>query len=225
MLYASKSGAIIVGLFILPWYARLLGPEAFGIVALILSLQAFLLLLDLGMSTVVGRDIAASQNNQENYNNCLAAELLLLMAHAMLLMLAVVLYIFFSPPFSIFQVVSCIIFFGALTINNLGHSVLLSKRQFVFSGALQVVGVLGRAFITIGTLLYIRADLNTFLVTQTLASLVQAIITSWLCKKIINPPNKSFDFYKAKSHILKLARRGSPLILFGISGAAAMQLD
>ncbi len=225
MLYASKSGAIVVGLFVLPLYGRLLGPEAFGIVALILSLQAFLLLLDLGMSTVVGRDIAASQNNQENFNKWRAAELLLLIVHSILLLIAVVLYVLLSPPFSIFQVVFCIIFFGALTINNLEHSVLLSKRQFIFSGATQVFGVLARALVTVGALLYIRADLNTFLVTQTLAAIVQVIITNWLCKRVLNPQNKTLDFFKAKSHILKLAKRGAPLVLFGISGAAAMQLD
>ena len=61
LLYVSKSGAILVGLLILPFFNSQLGPDLFGLVALILSVQAFLLFVDFGMATLVGRDLAVAE--------------------------------------------------------------------------------------------------------------------------------------------------------------------
>jgi O-antigen/teichoic acid export membrane protein len=49
---------VLMGLAFVPWYLRLLGPEAFGLVGFMLSLQALSQLFDLGISAAVNRELA-----------------------------------------------------------------------------------------------------------------------------------------------------------------------
>jgi O-antigen/teichoic acid export membrane protein len=225
LLYASKSGAIIVGLFVLPWYQRLLGPEAFGVVALILSLQAFLLMLDLGTSTLVGRDVAILKNTQGHLITWRAAVSLLHIAYSGLLIINIFVNIFFNVPLPHLQVVLCVVLFWSLTVQNVGQSALLAKRQYVVSGIIQVVGVLGRAAITILALTHVRADLEIFLMAQAFTAIVHMMITSWFCRQALAQENQLFNIKMHHSQIVGIARRGAPLLLFGLSGAAVLQLD
>lgn len=224
-LYASKSGGVIVGVFILPWYQRLLGPEAFGVVALILSLQAFLLMLDLGTSTLVGRDVAASKSARGHLITWRAAVSLLHVAYTGLLVVAFFVNLFFGTPLAPLRVVLCLILFWSLTVQNVGQSALLAKRQYSITGSVQVVGVLGRAAITVAALTYVSANLETFLFIQALTAVVQMMVTSWFCRQALDMENLPIDISVLRARIGEFARRGTPLVLFGLSGAAVLQLD
>jgi O-antigen/teichoic acid export membrane protein len=225
LLYASKSGSVVVGILILPWYQQLLGPKAFGVVAMILSLQAFLLMLDLGTSTLVGRELSAKHDHSSNLVTLRAAELLLHIAYAALLVISISLNAIFRAPLEYLQVVLCIVFFWTLTVSNVGQSALLAKGRHALSGSIQVVGVLGRAAITVAMLKYINAELNTFLVAQTLSTVLQLISTTWFCRRVLNSSRVSLDFRMVSLCMRNLAKRGRPLVLFGIAGAAVLQLD
>jgi O-antigen/teichoic acid export membrane protein len=85
--------------------------------------------------------------------------------------------------------------------------------------------VLGRAAITITALTYISAELETFLFAQALTAVVQMIVTSWFCRQALDLENQPLHIITLQSHIWELARRGAPLVLFGLSGAAVLQLD
>lgn len=225
LLYASKSGAVIVGVFILPWYQRLLGPEAFGVVATVLSLQAFLLMLDLGTSTLVGRDIAAAQDPGSNLRTWRAAEFLLHGAYAGLLLVAVGANAIMATATPAVHVALCVLFFWALTVQNVGQSALLARRQYALAGSIQVVGVLGRALITVAALTLLSADLTTFFVVQTTTALAQMLVTSWLGRRALGPERSPMDAKELLHAVKALAVRGRPLVLFGLSGAAVLQLD
>ena len=225
LLYASKSGGVIVGVFVLPWYQRLLGPDAFGLVALILSLQAFLLMLDLGTSTLVGRDVAITKNARGHLLTWRAAVCLLHIVYSGLLILAISVNVFFDSPLPTLQVVLCTVLFWSLTVQNVGQSALLAKRQYAVAGSIQVVGVLGRAAITIFVLTHVSAELEKFLLAQAFISVVQMMVTSWFCRKALAQENQPFNIRMTHAQIVAIARRGAPLVLFGLSGAAVLQLD
>lgn len=225
LLYASKSGGVIVGVFVLPLYQRLLGPEAFGVVAMILSLQAFLLMLDLGTSTLVGRDVAASKNAQGHLVTWRAATALLHVVYSGLLIVAFVINFLFDTPLPPLQVVLCIVLFWSLTVQNLGQSALLAKRRYAVSGIIQVVGVLGRAALTLAALTFASAELETFLLIQSLTALVQMMVTSSFCRRALDLESLPLDFRVLRTRMRELAKRGVPLVLFGLSGAAVLQLD
>lgn len=225
LLYASKSGALIVGVFILPWYQRLLGADSFGAVAMVLSLQAFLLMLDLGTSTLVGRDVAATDDSQAHQATWHAAELLLHIFYAGLLVVALIANTLCGAPLPTIQIVLCIIFFWSLTVHNVGQSALLAKRRYASSGCIQISGVLGRAAVSLAALTYIKADLTTFFVAQAATGVAQMIVTSWICRKALGPASPLLDRSAILRRTKELAYRGKPLVLFGLSGAAVLQLD
>lgn len=226
LLYISKSGAVIVGVFILPWYQRLLGEEPFGVVAMVLSLQAFLVMLDLGTSTLVGRDVAAADEKAgSSLVTWRAAEFLLHGAYAALLILAIAINTIVVTPAPLLHVALCVLFFWALTVQNVAQSALLAKRFYALAAGTQMIGVLGRASITLSGLLLIEADLNTFFVAQAVSAVFQMVATSWLCRRVIAPSPTPVEFKPLLASAKELAIRGKPLVIFGLSGAAVLQLD
>lgn len=56
--YAGQLWVAALGLALLPRYLEILGPEAFGLVGVMYSLQAVALVLDSGISVFIGREIA-----------------------------------------------------------------------------------------------------------------------------------------------------------------------
>ncbi|MDZ7892209.1 MAG: oligosaccharide flippase family protein [Rhodoferax sp.] len=225
MLFISKSGAIVVGMFFLPWYQQLLGPEAFGIVALVLSLQAFLLMLDLGTSTLVGRDLASGQSHYPADVTLSAAQLVLHIAYLVLLVTAVAVGNIWASTVSVWQLIACVVFFWALTVQNVGQSALLARRAYLQAGKAQTIGVIVRAVITLAALKLVSANLTTFLLAQTVTAVIQMVATSWLCNRALDSRQLSFNIRPLLPIAREIALRGKPLVLFGLAGAAVMQLD
>ena len=56
--YAGHMWIALIGLVFLPLYTRILGMEAFGLVGLMLSLQAVLQLFDFGIGGTVNRELS-----------------------------------------------------------------------------------------------------------------------------------------------------------------------
>jgi len=56
--YASQAYISLIGVIFMPIYMRYMGPEAFGLVGFFLMLQAWLQLLDLGMSSTLSREMS-----------------------------------------------------------------------------------------------------------------------------------------------------------------------
>lgn len=226
MLYASKSGAVVVGVFILPLFQGLMGSAAFGVVAVILSLQAFLVAMDLGMSVIVGRDIATSDDVAASLAAWRNAETLLHTAYAVLLPLALTLSALGIPAsMSKWQILGCLVMFWALTVQNVGLNALLARRRYVPAGLLQTAGVLLRALVTLLALRHVRADLDVFIGTQALCSIGQLLATRWLCRLEFPNTDARRMRWTRGAEVRLLAVRGRPLMLFGLAGAAVMQLD
>ena len=154
MLYASKAGAVIVGVLILPQFNRLLGPEQFGVVAVIFSLQALLLILDLGMSTIVGRDIAADgSSRQASMDIWRSAEAVLNVSYAALGVVLISVASLMGVSLTLPQMLLTLVLLWSLTQQNVAMSALLAKRRYLDAGIIQLVGVLARG---LGTLVAIN---------------------------------------------------------------------
>ena len=55
---------IVLNLAVVPIQIRILGPEAFGLVSFMATLQLILSVLDLGLTVTVIREVAADQSPQ-----------------------------------------------------------------------------------------------------------------------------------------------------------------
>lgn len=229
LLFASKSGAIIVGLLILPLFNRMLGPNLFGVVALIFSLQAFLLMLDFGMSTMVGRDLAVTDATPaQRYATWRAAEWAITFAYALLTLPAVLAAQLWGGPLDAGGALACMALFWSLTVQNIGQSALLARQRFAQAALIQMTGVLARNGLTAMALAWISPSLTCFAITQAAVAAAQMVVTRWRCIAVLRPEKRSRGKEGIKGEFafaLTLLRRGRPLVLFGLAGAAVMQLD
>ncbi|HJV25442.1 MAG TPA: oligosaccharide flippase family protein [Aromatoleum sp.] len=62
--YAAQAYIALIGFLLLPVYMDHLGPEAFGLVGFSMALQAWLQLLDLGMSSALSRELSLFRAGQ-----------------------------------------------------------------------------------------------------------------------------------------------------------------
>lgn len=227
LLYASKSGAIVVGLLILPLFNRLLGQELFGLVALIFSLQAFLVVLDFGMSTMVGRDLAvADATLAQRYATWRAAEAAISLVYAAILPFAVLGAWLWNGELGPAGALACLVLFWSLTLQNIGQSALLARHRFTTAALIQVGGVLARNGLTALALTWIAPSLFCFVITQAVIALLQMLVTRWSCLAVLRPAAPHDDASPHwRSRVSELLRTGQPLMLFGLAGAAVMQID
>ena len=223
LLYGGKVSTVLVALIALPWYQKLLGPETFGVIAVILSLQAFLVLMDLGMSTVVNREIAYGSESFSDYDIFRASILVLNVFYVALVLIALVFSQLSSFEISLKTILLSIVCFWAVTMQNVAQSALLAKRRFSQAGLNQTVGVLARAALTIGSLLAIEPTIEVFLIAQAVTAVLHFLSTLLMCSTVMDRSKRSL--YSRTALAKTLALQGRPLVLFGLAGAAALQLD
>lgn len=226
MLYISKSGSVVVGLLILPFFNRELGPDLFGVVALILSLQALLLMLDFGMAVMVGRDLAAAElTASQRYTTWRGAEWAISLIYAVFTLPALLVTWFLSEQLGVLDVLACIIFFWALTLQNIGQNALLARHRFVEAALIQAVGLLARHGLTAILLIWIAPSLTCFIYTQSAVAVVQMLVTRWRCIREIRPRTLERGHVAMRAAGNALLHAGRSLMLLGLAGAAVMQLD
>ena len=64
--YLGQGYIAAVGILIVPFYLEQLGTEGYGLVGIFTMLQAWLQLLDIGISTTLAREAAKSKINTAN---------------------------------------------------------------------------------------------------------------------------------------------------------------
>lgn len=226
LLYVSKSGAILVGLLILPFFNSQLGPDLFGLVALILSVQAFLLFVDFGMATMVGRDLAVAETTPlQSYTTWRAAESLISLLYLALASIALIASWLWGGKLTSLEILSCGLLFWALTLQNIGQSALLARHQFAVAAVLQITGVLIRHGLTALMLLWIAPTLTCFIVTQSIVAVVQMLLTRWRCILELKPTTSKLAQFDISIRAKAMLLAGRPLMVFGLAGAAVMQVD
>lgn len=226
LLFGGKTAGILVGLIFLPMYQRLLGAEEFGLVAVVLSLQALLTMMDLGMSTMVSRDAATSGNALATHWLLMAAEgslsgFYLVLAGTAALAMAAGLF----NSIGIVSVMTALILLWVLVLQNLYFSVLLAKRSYAIASMTQIIGVLMRALATAYVLYFVAATLEAFLLTQALFGIAHAVLTKHFCNTALHAASLNRTKRPSMRDCIALARQGTSLIAFSAAGAAVTQLD
>lgn len=64
--YFGQGWSALMGLIFIPAYIKLLGIEAYGLIGLFAVIQAWMTLLDMGMSTTINRETASLDENDSN---------------------------------------------------------------------------------------------------------------------------------------------------------------
>lgn len=224
-LFLSKSGAIIVGMLFLPIYHSQLGNQSFGVVAVILSIQAFALMVDFGMSALVARDMAQLEPGlpPRVWQQAEAAVALIYGAILLLALAACTLAGFSGERFVL--VIGSVFLVLFTVLQNLGQSALLASKHFVAASTTQAVGVVIRALATAGALSFWNASLLTFVIVQTVLTAMHFGVTRQVGLKLLNAAATESPRALTWSAITGLLRRGRPLLISGLAGAAVLQID
>jgi len=228
MLFVGKTGGILVGIYFLPLFNRILGTEQFGLVALILSFQALLLTIDFGMSTLVGRDVALHKSLDYSSKSTWRNSEVVMSSLYFIITLSVIVWWLLqeNPMLNLFTICGVVILFWTLTLQNINFSALLGSKSYVVASSLQLTGVLIRAIATVIALKNIEPTIEVFVYTQMVISLAFLLITRTVCNKILSRIDKGTSRYQINiSDCIKLLVRGKPLILFSVSGALVMYSD
>lgn len=230
MLYAGKVSGVLISLLFIPLFSRTLGDAQFGAVAVILSLQVLLMMLDLGLSTLIGRDLAAGRQPPETMLAQLRdAAWLLAWCYVLLGLLAAgirLLSSWFSLDLA--TLLGCVALFGLLTLQNLGYTALLARQRFTTASTLQFVGNLGRAAATAVVLTQVSATLQAFVAVQVVCAALHALATGLQCHRALRSDPAWRDTPQPADRAAArwaLLRQGAPLALMMAAGAAVMQLD
>jgi O-antigen/teichoic acid export membrane protein len=225
-LYAGKTAGILVAFIFLPLYNRLLGTEQFGIVAIILSLQVLLVMLDLGLSTMISRDIAAAQSTVYQLLGLVrTAEVSLAGFYFLLLALAISFKVFGGlPNINLFIVGGAILLFWVLVMQNIYYTAMLARGAYTRATIIQIVGTIARAISSIYVLNNFTSTLTAFVLTQLFIASLHCIISRHYLKNVLCVHGEKYPKV-GFSECYAMIARGRTLLISGAAGAAAMQLD
>ena len=217
LLYGSRLAGVVVSLVFMPLYASLLGSHDFGQVALLLSAQALMIMLDLGMAALTTRDLAADADEARALARWRRAEALLTRYFALLL-LAVPL----APliDLRVWLAIGAVLLFWAVTLQNLAQAAMVSRGDVQRAALIQGVGVLLRGALTVAALTLVEASLRSFLLSQLAGALLHLAIN-----RRIGQHGLAGAASGEPETLPQLARRGLPLFLVGMAGAAVLQVD
>ena len=229
MLYAGKTSGVLVAFVFLPLYSRLLGAEQFGMVAVILSLQALLVMMDLGMSTLVSRDIAARESDATGLIKLIRTAEISLSGFYFILLVstAAVKAMGGLPRVDFVTVLATVTLFWLLVLQNLYYSAMLARRRYASASVIQTVGVIFRASATAIILANGYATLTAFIAVQLVFAAIHCGVTRRYCISLLQLRTAS-TLKDSKPRLVEgvsLVKRGRSLVLFSAAGAAVMQLD
>ena len=217
-LYGSRLAGVLVTLIFLPFYARLLGKHEFGLAALVISVQALMLMLDLGMAALATRDLAANPSPGAARARWLRAEQLLTLYFAALALPALIVTWIMEQPLLLSA--GCIALCWAVTLQSLAQAAMLARGDVHRAALLQGGGVLCRAALTVAALWWVEPSLRVFVASQLVGALVHLAIN-----RRVGQPRPQADTAIAAEPLLQLAHRGLPLFAMGAAGAAVLQVD
>lgn len=223
--FASKAGGILVGVYFLPLYNEILGTDAFGVIAVILSLQSLLLTLDFGMSTLVGRDTAID-GKANPVKIIREAESVVSVLYCTILPVAFFWWILQEQSLSLLSLFGMFLMFWILTLQNISFAALFAKQEYKAVSSIQIIGVVWRAIFTLFLLNKVEATVDIFIFSQFLTTVINFILLKIICSILLVKKSEIKKESKVKlSSCIQLAKRGRALVFLSIAGAAVLQLD
>lgn len=230
--FASRLGGIVVSLVFLPIYTRLLSPQEFGAVALLLSLQAFFLVSDLGLATVLARDTAIARGDPV----ALAAttwdrrrgEIIMVgvvLVAAVGTVVGVALRDGPAVVQDVLRIVAGTALIALLVLLNVSQLCLNALGHYRLTAALTTSGTIARAAASAMTLAYAEASVPAFILSQlAVAALHYAVTRAALDRRSGAIPHRLAPLLD-RAALARLLTRCKPVMIYTLGGAAALNLD
>lgn len=231
LLFASRVGGVLATLFFVPQYNSLAGPVVFGAISIIISLQAFFLMSDFGLATVVGRDTAIARGNPNALRSALSlrkdAEAFLLITSIAISLVSVLFCVvtadwLSSSVLGALNVGLVAILIASLVTINLFQLSYNALGGFRASAIASLLGALFRGSVTV-LALRVSPTFEIFLIAQAISAIIQCLFMRASLDKYYEGHSHSWSF--RWDSIINLCRRCLPLMIYTMFGAAALNFD
>jgi O-antigen/teichoic acid export membrane protein len=231
-LFAGRIGGIFVTLLFIPRYHQLLGATTFGAVSIVLSIQAFFLVSDLGLATLISRDTAIARNDPDALNaavwNRRRAECILFAIAAVIAVVATILPLVTGPliPWSVGQgpnIAMVAFLIMALVATNIIQLSLNALGAYTAGASTAVIGAVVRGAATVAVLAT-YPTLSAFLQVQLVVALVHLAGVRWYLERLCGPTRQQERLFE-RGPMFDLLRRCIPLTVYTLASAAAVNLD
>lgn len=191
--FAAGGWSALVGLVVLPFYLKYLGIEAFGLVGFLLTLQAWFLLLDMGLSPTTSREMArfsGGQHSQQGIRNLFTSLEWVYALIAVFLALTLVagarwlvsdwLQLKSLRPEVAAAALSLMAAMVAIQwMAMLYRSAINGLQRQVWLGGLTIALSSLRALASVAVLAWISPTLNAFVLAQSACYLMEAAVMRW----------------------------------------------
>lgn len=229
--FASRLGGIVVSLVFIPIYDRLLSPAAFGTVALLLSLQSFFLVSDLGLATVLARETAIARGNPGALRAAAGdrrrAEAIMVAAVlvASLAAAAIMAWQGGAEALNGFRIMGATALIAFLVLLNIAQLCLNALSRYRLTSILTVGGTVARAAGSIVALTFVEASVDVFVWSQLLIAAGHYVVTRIALDRSAGVASPGLAPLLDWSAMRRLLMRCRAVMVYTLGGAAALNLD
>lgn len=235
--YLGNGWAALLGVVVMPIYIRLLGIEAIGLIGFLATLQAWLLMMDLGLPSTLNRELArsgAGQDSQEEVGNLLRTlEVIALLVALFICMLIAVFSFRIASEWLLTENLALETTSNALSL--MGASIALQWLSALYRGALfglqqhVWVGVVTGGLATVrvvGTLVvlvYVSRTVTGYVLVLVGISLLEALLLAWRVRSSIPTRSRTGKFTMLA--IKPIWRFAAAMAVIGFLGTMMTQID
>lgn len=230
----------LVTFAVVPFYIRYLGMEAYGLIGFFVTLQSILLLLDMGLSPTVSREVAKARGNQniEAVANFLHSVALVYWGLAATIL---AIFLLFAPliaehwldsrefePDSLRQV---IFLMGLVIACRFPHSIyrgaLIGAERLVLMNGINMLMIVVSSFGAVLVMSYIHASIVVFFLWQALCGVVLTTLMYRAAWNVILPERKvgRVRMKFEKQSLLKVWRFTAGMTVVSVASVILLQLD
>lgn len=229
ILYGSKFVGAVSGFILMPIYLGLMGAEDFSFVVIITSLQAVVIILDFGVLTTIGRDLAvAGETLKQKLQVLLKAEGALTMVYVVGgLALIAGLSLWNWSHLKVPMYAGVLVLLLGVVLQALHGAALIALSRF-FEGALcNTFALLLRAIGTWGVVKYISPSIESFVIAQAVFSISGALVSRRFSMRHLRQDDSTTLRRENFSvpNCVGTIKKSRALMVSSLVGAAATQLD
>lgn len=225
-LLVGRLGGLALNLLFLPLYDAALGPDLFGAVALVLSIQAFFLVFDFGFASLLGAEAARAGNDPSMRAEVAAdwrlTERILPATGLTAGMAAAFLWAVIpggTPMVSPLDLLLVAMLVALMMQANAGQAVLNARALYRFGSALSLCAALGRGTAAVMAIQLFGPDFTVFVASQLAVVAVQQGVLSWKLRQNLGSAGPRHG------RLRPLLARLRPLMAYGLAGGLLMQVD
>ena len=218
-LYSGRIGIAALGLIILPWLNKIMPVNEFGLAATVISLQSLAVVLDLGLSITISRELPVTGSANERLSIVKQSERTLLVLYLTLTATAFALSAFGFIPVPVQTVILICLSMFLVVWQNLIVTALTAQQKFITSTISQFFSQFLRLGAALAFVAFYSDTLLGFVLGQVVGSLVILVLSRFILI-LQNRPDGTVISNRRPRFISNLA-----IMVYTVAGASALQLD